>query len=167
MPVELKDYSIDVKAELDETAIAWLYKWANEIASHAKDNTQLDGDEGVQLRKSYRADVNEANGEAQVGTSLESAYWEEFGTGEQAVHGDGRKDWWVYIEGGSGYEGETNHYRTKEEAESAAAYISRKYGVTAVATNGRPPSYTLEKAFTVNKPKAIADAEQRLRGMGK
>lgn len=163
MPVELKDYSIEVKAELDETAIEWLHTWANEIASHAKDNTQLEGDEGVQLRKSYRADVDESKGEARAGSSLESAYWEEFGTGEQAVHGDGRKDWWVYIEGGSGYEGETNHYRTKEEAESAAAYIRRKYGKPAVATNGRPPSYTLEKAFTVNKPKAIADLERQLK----
>lgn len=163
MSVELKDNSFEVKAELDETTIAWLYTWANEIASHARDNTKLDGDEGVQLRKSYRADVDEIKGEARVGSDLESAYWEEFGTGEHAIHGDGRKDWWVYIEGGSGYEGETNHYRTKEEAEAAAAYISRKYGKTAVATNGREPSYTLEKAFTANKSKAIADLERQLK----
>ena len=51
---------------------------------------------------------------------------------------------------------------TEEEAKAIAASDP-----TIHATNGRPPSHTLEKAFTVNKPKAIADAEQRLRGMGK
>lgn len=159
MPVELKDYSIEVKAALDETAIEWLHTWANEIASHAKDNVQLDGDEGVQLRKSYRADVNEAKGEAQIGTPLESGYWEEFGTGEYAVHGDGRQGWWVWKEG---YEGNGGEVLTEEEAKAIAASDP-----TIHATNGRPPAHTLEKAFTVNKPKAIADAEKRLRGMGK
>lgn len=165
MAVEFQDYSIQVKAELNDITRGWLRTWAAEIASHAKDNTQMDGDVGVQLRKSYRADVNESEGVAQIGTPLESGYWEEYGTGEYAVHGDGRKDWWVYIEGGSGYEGETNHYRTREEAESAAAHIRSKYGKPAVATNGREPSYTLEKAFTVNRPKAEADLERLLRGM--
>ncbi len=159
MAVELKDHSIEVKAELDEIAIAWLYTWANEIASHAKDNVKLEGDEGVQLRKSYRADVNESKGEAQIGTSLESGYWEEFGTGEYAVHGDGRQGWWVWKEG---YEGNGGDVLTEAEAKAIAASDP-----TIHATNGRPPAHTLENAFTVNKPKAIADAEQRLRGMGK
>ena len=155
MPVELKDYSFEVKAELDETAIEWLHTWANEIASHAKDNVQLDGDEGVQLRKSYRADVDEAKGQAQIGTPLESGYWEEFGTGEYAVHGDGRKGWWVWKEG---YEGNGGAMLTEEEAKAIAASDP-----TIHATNGRPPAHTLENAFVVNKPKAIADAEQRLK----
>lgn len=159
MPFELIDNSFEVKAELDETAIEWLHTWANEIASHAKDNVQLDGDEGVQLRKSYRAYVNEAKGEAQIGTPLESGYWEEFGTGEYAVHGDGRKGWWVWKEG---YEGSGGAMLTEEEAKAIAASDP-----TIHATNGRPPAHTLEKAFVVTKPKAIADAEQRLRGMGK
>lgn len=159
MSVELKDYSFEVKAELDETAIEWLHTWANEIASHAKDHVQLDGDEGVQLRKSYRADVNETRGEAQIGTPLESGYWEEFGTGEYAVHGDGRKGWWVWKEG---YQGNGGAMLTEEEAKAIAASDP-----TIHATNGRPPAHTLENAFVVTKPKAIADAEQRLRGMGK
>lgn len=165
MSVEFQDYSFEVKAELNDITRGWLRKWAHEIASHARDNTQLDGEAGVQLRKSYRADVNEAEGVAHTGTPLESGYWEEFGTGEHAVHDDGRPGWWVYIEGGSGYDGPTNHYITQESAEAAAAFIREKYGKKAVATNGREPSYTLEKAFTVNKPKAIADLERLLRGM--
>lgn len=159
MAVEFKDHSIEVKAELDETTIAWLYTWANEIASHAKDNVKMEGDEGEQLRKSYRADVNESKGEALIGTPLESGYWEEFGTGEYAVNGDGRQGWWVWKEG---YQGNGGAVLTEAEAKAIAASDP-----TIHATNGRPPAHTLENAFKVNKPKAIADAEQRLRGMGK
>ena len=157
MAVEFVDNSILVKAELDDTTKAWLIEWANEIASHAKRNCAMDGEEGVQLRGSYRAEVAAGGGEAQVGTPLESGYWEEFGTGEYAVNGDGRKGWWVYKDG---YKGNGGKMLTEEEAKAAAAGDP-----TLHATNGRPPNYTLEKAFTVNKPKAIADLETKLKGI--
>jgi hypothetical protein len=165
MSVELKDYSFEVKAEINDATIAWLETWANSIASHAKDNCQLDGDAGVQLRKSYKALIDKVEGKAQIGTDLESGYWEEFGTGEHAVREPHRRGWWVYIEGGSGYEGETNYYHSKEDAEYMAAYIRYKYGKKAVATNGRDPNYTLEKAFKAKKSKAITDLEKRLKGL--
>lgn len=157
MAVEFQDYSIQVKAELNNITKGWLRDWANEIASHAKDNTQMDGDQGVQLRKSYRADVDADAGVAQIGTPLESGYWEEYGTGEYAVHGDGRKGWWVWKEG---YQGSGGKVLTEQEAKAIAARDP-----TIHATNGREPSYTLEKAFTQTKPKAIADLERLLRGM--
>ena len=157
MSVEFQDFSIQVKAELDDTTKAWLHTWANEIASKAKDTVQMDGDQGVQLRKSYRADVDDGAGVAQIGTPLESGYWEEYGTGEYAVHGDGRKGWWVYKDG---YQGNGGDVLTEAEAKAIAARDPSLH-----ASNGREPSYTLEKAFTVTKPKAIADLETKLRGM--
>lgn len=155
MAVEFQDFSFSVKADLDDVAKAWLHTWGNEIASKARDNVQLDGDEGVQLRKSYRADVDEANGVARIGSPLESAYWEEYGTGEYAVHGDGRKGWWVWKDG---YQGNGGPMLTEEEAKAIAASDP-----TLHATNGRPPSKTLENAFTVTKPKAIEDAKTKLK----
>lgn len=163
MAVYLEDHSIEVKAELNDKTVAWLNDWANEIASHAKRNCALDGEVGDQLRKSYRAEVDNGAGEAKVGTQLEAGYWEEYGTGEHAVRDPHRSGWWVYIEGGSGYEGETNVYNSQEEAEAMAAYIRSEYDLPAVATNGRDPHYTLEKAFKTNKPKAIADLERILK----
>lgn len=165
MSVELKDFSIEVKAELNETTIKWLYDWADEIASTAKDTCTMTDDKG-QLRKSYRAEVDDGAGKAQIGSQLESALWEEYGTGEHAVRTPHRSGWWVYIEGGSGYDGETNHYRSQQEAEAAAAFIRRKYGRKAVATNGRDPNYTLENAFKANTNKAKADLKRRLKEMG-
>lgn len=166
MSVEFKDFSFQVKAELNQITKAWLRETADEIASKAKDNTQLDGKAGIELHKSYRADVDDGAGEAKVGTPLEAGYWEEYGTGEYAVHGDGRKDWWVYIEGGSGYgKKETKHYASRQEAEEAAEFLRRVKKWKAVVTNGRKPAATLEKAFTKTKSKAKAKLEQRLKGL--
>lgn len=157
MAVEFKDYSIEVKAALNDITKGWLHTWANEIASKARDNTQMDGEQGVQLRRSYRADVDEGAGSAKVGTPLESGYWEEYGTGEYAVHGDGRKGWWVYKDG---YQGNGGKVLTEDEAKAIAASDPSLH-----ASNGRKPSYTLEKAFTATRPKAVADLENKLKGM--
>lgn len=155
MAVQFIDNRIEVKTELNNTTFAWLVAWANEIASTAKDNCAMDGGEGIQLRKSYHAQVS--GGAAKVGTPYESGLWEEFGTGEYAVNGDGRKGWWVYKDG---YKGDGGDVLTEQEAKAIAAGDPSLH-----ATNGRPAQYTLEKAFTVNKPKAIADLERMLKGM--
>lgn len=152
--VKFVDNSIQVKEEINATSIAWLHDWANTIASHARANTQLDGEAGVALRKDYRALVNEAKGEAEIGSSLEQAFWEEFGTGSHAKHGDGRPGWWVYKDG---YKGNGGKQLTEAQAKAIAAEDP-----TVHATNGREPAKTLETAFTVNKPKAIKDLDIRL-----
>lgn len=147
--VEFKDFSIEVKAELDETSIAWLHEVANEIAAQAQRTTSAEGwtnEERTRIRDNYRADVDESKGRAMVGTPLEEGYWEEWGTGEYAAHGDGRKGWWVYIEGQAS-QGGGKSYSTREEAEEAAAFLRRVKGLEAVVTNGRRPNYTLERSF--------------------
>lgn len=173
MSVEFEDYSVQVKAAINETTIGWLYTWANEIASQAKRNCKMDGEgEAKQLKGSYKPLIDEAKGEAVVGTELEAGFWEEFGTGEYAATAKnggkkGRKGWWVYIEGGSGYKGTTKHYSSQREAQAAAKRISEKHGVKAVATNGRQPAATLENAFRSVAPKAIKDLQDKLKGLGK
>ena len=156
MSVEFKDFSIQVKAALNDTTKAWLYEWANETASQARNNCTMTDDKG-QLRKSYRADVDTGAGEAKIGTPLEAGYWEEYGTGEYAVHGDGRKGWWVYKDG---YKGNGGKQLTEARAKAIAAGDPNVH-----ATNGRKPAATLEKAFTSVKPKAEADLEKRLKGL--
>ena len=163
MSVKFQDFSVNVKAALDETTIAWLHTWANEIASHAARNCQMarEGESsGTQLKGSYRGSVNEGKGEARIGSPLEQAYWEEWGTGEHAAHGDGRKGWWVFVKGQASQGGGTT-YQSREEAEAVAASM-RADGLDAYATDGREPNYTLERAFDANKQKAIADLEEQL-----
>ena len=93
MPVEFKDNSLKVKAALNEKTIAWLHEAAGEIESQTKRNTRVDTG---QLKNSWANTDDESNGTATVGSPLENAVWEEFGTGEYALHGDGRKTAWTY-----------------------------------------------------------------------
>lgn len=144
--VTFNDYSIEVMAELDETMTAWLYEAANEVTAQAQRTCVMEDDAGKRLKGSYANNVDESKGEATVGTPLEEGFWEEFGTGEYAAHGDGRKGWWVFIRGQAS-QGGGKSYSTKEEAEEAAAFLRGAKGLDAVVTNGRPPNYTLEKAF--------------------
>lgn len=163
MPVHFEDLSFSVKAGINETTIAWLYEVGGEIAAQAKDNCQFDDDTGgKQLKTTYAYKVDAGKGEVKVGTPLESGYWEEWGTGEYAAHGDGRKGWWVYIEGQASMGGGQT-YATRQEAESMAAYIRAKYNKNAVATNGRRPNYTLEKAFKKVVPKAKTALANKLK----
>ena len=171
MSVKFQDFSFEVKAKINEESIAWLYETANEITSQAQRNCSLGEEYSSQLRESYRYDVDETKGEALVGSPLEQAFWEEFGTGSYADMSKnggrpGRQGWWVYIEGGSGYEKPTKHYSTKEDAERAAAFLRNVKKLNAQVSNGRAPNYTLEKAFTKTKPKAIAELERRMKEMG-
>lgn len=165
--IVLVDYSADVKETMNDVATAWLYTWSNEIASQARRNCQMDGNVGVQLRGSYTTSVDTTAGEAQIGSTLEAAYWEEYGTGSHAdtlKNGgkQGRKDWWVYVKDQPPRLTESTHYQTEAEAEAVAASM-RAEGFDAYATNGRDPNYTLENAFIVTKPKAQADAEAQLK----
>lgn len=93
MSVEFKDNSLKIKAALNEKTIAWLHEAAGEIESQTKRNTRVDTG---QLKNSWANTVDESNGTATVGSPLENAVWEEFGTGEYALHGDGRKTAWTY-----------------------------------------------------------------------
>ena len=151
--VYFKDFSKDVKIELNSATTAWLHEVSAEIASQAQRKCQMEDDAGKQLKGSYANRVNESKGEAQIGSPLEQAFWEEFGTGEHAKGPKpGRQGWWVYVKGQtSGKGGKT--YRTKEEAEETVAYLRGK-GLEAYATNGRDPNYTLQKAFEATENKA-------------
>lgn len=164
---KLVDNSFKVKAELNDTTIAWLHEWALETASQAQRNCRMGEEYSTQLKGSYHPSVNEQKGEAQIGSALEQAYWEEFGTGEHADQSKnggkpGRKGWWIYIPGQTSMGG-GNTYYTREEAEKMAEYIRRVHGKKAVVTNGKDPNYTLEKAFINVKPRAEADLASKLK----
>ena len=166
-----KDFSVNVKAALNEVSLAWLYETAGEIQAQAVRNCKMatEGErEGRELRGSYRYTVDEGKGEARIGSGRESAYWEEFGTGsyaDQSKNGgkQGRQGWWVYVKNGDKHSpngGQT--YQSQQEAEAIAESM-RADGLDAYATKGREPNYTLEKGFKRVMPHAEADLEERLK----
>ena len=117
-----------------EKTIAWLHEAAGEIESQTKRNTRVDT---AQLKNSWANTVDESDGTATVGSPLENAIWEEFGTGEYALHGDGRKTAWNYKD----RKGKWHR------------------------TSGKRPSRALNNAFASSKGKLKARLEQILKGM--
>lgn len=93
MAVQFTDNSAQVKAALDDAVIAYLYEAGGELEAQVKRNSRVGTG---QLKNSWTYRVDESKGETTVGSPLENAIWEEFGTGEYAVNGDGRKGGWWY-----------------------------------------------------------------------
>lgn len=92
MSVEFHDYSMQVKAALDEKAAQFLEEAASEVESAARRNSRV---RSGQLKGSW-THIVEGN-EATIRSPLQNAIWEEFGTGEYASGTEpGRKGGWVY-----------------------------------------------------------------------
>ena len=91
--VEFVDNSIEVKDAINDAVIAWLYEASGELESQVKRNTAVDSG---QLKGSWAYKVQESDYKSVVGSPLENAIWEEFGTGEYALSGNGRKTPWKY-----------------------------------------------------------------------
>ena len=136
MSVEFQDFSIQVKDALDDKALAFLEEAASEVESAAKRNSRVDSG---QLKGSWTHLVDDSAYEATIGSPLENAVWEEFGTGEYAVNGDGRKGGWSYQDDA----GEWHH------------------------TKGKTPNRTLQRAFDSTKAAIIRRAQKIFKELGK
>lgn len=93
MKIEFSDNSINVKATINEKGVAWLHEACGELEAQTKRNSKV---VTGKTKGSYQYRVDESNLEGIVGSSYENAVWEEFGTGEYAINGDGRKGGWFY-----------------------------------------------------------------------
>ena len=85
--------SVQVKAKIKETGIAWLHEACGELEAQTKRNAKV---KTGKTKGSYDYNVDESKLEGYVGSNYENAIWEEFGTGEYALNGDGRKGGWFY-----------------------------------------------------------------------
>ena len=131
--VKFEDFSMQVKAAIEEAAIQFLYEGAGELVSQTARNSPVDTG---QLKGSWNYEVDESKQEAVIGSPLENAIWNEFGTGEYAAEGDGRKGGWSYKDDHGDW-----HF-----------------------TKGKAPQRTFFKAYKSLKPKLIKRAEEVLKG---
>jgi hypothetical protein len=95
MSVEFKDFSINVKTAMNNIAPAILEEVAGELESQVKRNTAVDTGK---TKNSWTHNVKNSGDQyiATVGSPMQNAIWEEFGTGEYALNGNGRKGGWFY-----------------------------------------------------------------------
>lgn len=136
MSVQFNDFSIQVKDAMQGAMVAYLYEAAGEVEARTKRNSRVDTG---QTKNAWQYMVDEDKLEATIGNPLENAIWEEFGTGEYALKGNGRKGGWFYVDRkGKG------HF-----------------------THGKKPTQNFKNSFDTLKPKLIKRAGQVLKGLNK
>ena len=153
MSVQFTDNSVRVKEAIDDAANAFLYEAGGELEAQAK-NRMPHGTWFSYIKNAWTYRVDESKKEAVVGNPLEPSLWVEFGTGEHALHGDGRKGYWVYVKDGSTpgasytYKGGKSY--TLAEAKEVVAMMRDK-GIDAHYTKGQRPHRPLQQAFNTLK----------------
>ena len=164
--VEFIDFSAEAIEGIEDALIAGLYEAAGEMEARTVRNSRQGHKYGnIQATALWDHLVEEGEMKAYVGSQHEAAYWEEFGTGEHALNGDGRKGWWVYVEGQESGKGGKS-YSTKAEAEEAAEFLRKVKGLDAYATDGIEPNRPLHRAFQSGASLVQAILESKLKGMG-
>ena len=99
--VKFEDFTIKVLGAMEDSINAVLEEVAGELETQAANNTRVDTS---QTKNAWSHYVDDAKHEATIGNPLENAIWEEFGTGEHALKGNGRKGGWSYVdEKGNGH----------------------------------------------------------------
>lgn len=97
MTFKLEDYSKERIADIERTAVKALTKVALVVESSAKTKARFDTG---QLRDgiSHKVKVSGSETMAHVGSNDDHAVYNEFGTGEFAEKGNGRKGGWFYVD---------------------------------------------------------------------
>lgn len=95
--IEFFDYTEEVQGRIAELSYQVLEEVAGELESQVKRNTAVDTG---QTKNSWTHHVSGSMMAGQftatIGSPMENAIWEEFGTGEYALNGNGRKGGWNY-----------------------------------------------------------------------
>lgn len=160
MAIKFQDNSGQVKEAMRDAAMQFLYESAMLVQRDAAKNTTSDTG---QLKGSWNHIVDEGAMKATIGNPSEYAIWQEMGTGEYALNGNGRKGYWVYVEGGGGKRSRSSKQYTLEEAKRVVAMLRSK-GLAAVYTKGSKPQRMLHKAYVNNKGRIIQRASQIFKG---
>lgn len=93
--IKFNDYSVEIKSTLDTLSVQVLEEVAGALESQVKRNTAVDTGQ-TKGSWTHRVESSKELHKATIGSPLENAIWEEFGTGEYALNGDGRKGGWSY-----------------------------------------------------------------------
>lgn len=131
--VKFEDFSVQVKGAIDDAVMQYLHEASGELVSQTARSSPVDTGE---LKNSWNYNIDEGKQESRIGSPIENAIWNEFGTGEFALKGNGRKGGWKYQDDKGKW-----HF-----------------------TMGKKPQRTFKNAFDSLKPKLIKRAETVLKG---
>jgi hypothetical protein len=138
--VKFVDNRIQVKNAMQNKSLAVLEEVTGELESQTKRNTRVAPISGGNTKNNWKHTVAAKGDEfiGTVGNTTENAIWEEFGTGEHALAGNGRKGGWWYK---SDKDGKWYH------------------------TFGKTPSRALHKAWASLKNKIINHIQNSFKGL--
>lgn len=133
--IKFIDHTEEVKAVIAELALSSLEEATGELESQTKRNTAV---KTGQTKNSWQHTVTKSGDDyvGAVGSDYENAIWEEFGTGDYALKGDGRKGGWFY-----------------EDEEGNGHF-----------THGKKPRRPFHNAYTTLKNKLIKFIQDRFKG---
>ena len=100
MAVKFHDFTIKVTDVMEDAINAVLEECAGELESQTKRNSRV---KTSQTKNSFEHKVVDSEHTAYIGSNHENAIWEEFGTGEYALEGNGRKGGWFYVDDEGGH----------------------------------------------------------------
>jgi len=139
--VILTDNIMKFNREMDAVVSQWLEESAGELEAQTKRNTAVGLVAGGKTKGDWSHYVSESEQKAVIGNPDENAIWEEFGTGEYAVNGDGRKGgWYIPIGEGEGMisQAVVDAYHFK--------VVYGKNGMRFAFTEGKKPKRAFENA---------------------
>ncbi len=151
--VEFENNILKVKAALDKTAERILIEAGTVIKSQAQQNTAVDSSH---TKNAWSFVVNKSEKSVTIGNSLENAVWEEYGTGEYALEGKGRKTvWYVPVELCTG--------KKKPSYNGEVVIVYGKNKKAYYMTNGKKPRRMLHNAYHTKKSALIRRAQQLMK----
>lgn len=158
--IVFEDFSADVLSKLNTNILKALEEAAGEMESAVKDNTKVGQVNGGNTRGKWTHWVDDSTYTAYVGNPLETALWLEFGTGEHALNGDGRKGGW-YISIGNG----KNQISQAVVDAYGFKVVNGSNGEKYAYTKGMKPQRPLQKAYDKNKKKISQHIQDVLKGL--
>lgn len=160
MSVEFHDYTFKVKGAIDDRINAVLEECAGELESQTKRNTKAGRVAGGNTKNKWKHKVIDSEHAAYIGNSEETAIWLEFGTGEYALEGNGRKGgWYIPIGNGNGMisQAVVDAYGFK--------VVNGKNGKKFAHTYGMKPQRPFFKAYNSLKNKIIKHIQEFMNGL--
>lgn len=137
MTVEFEDSRAKIMGAIDDAITAWLYECGGELQARIMRNSRVDLGQ-TKGSYTYHVDINKQ--QCQVGSPLENAIWEEYGTGEYALNGNGRKGGWYVHES-----------QLSQKAKSRLRVAHSKNGQKFYFTKGKTPNRPIQNAIDSTK----------------
>ncbi len=134
--VIFENYSIQVKSAIENNIRAVLHEVSGEMVAQVKRNSRVDTGQ-TKNSFNYKVTASDDGYTSYIGSNHENALWEELGTGEYALNGDGRKGGWTYRD----VKGKFHH------------------------TYGKTPSRAFWKAYTSLKDAIINKIQNSFKGL--